>query len=239
MMLPVRLEPVVGIGCLLLLVGCGGGAARSAASEPRSTVTVTATPTAVATMTRSATPTPTPTAKPESCADFLGPNSARSLAGGSVKAPSRTKVGTFSGCRWHRTDGSGILAAASLPAREWVIGLPAVIDTARSLLQETKKGRQAVALIERKLKTGSYGTNARGCELFRILVNAQYANIPKDSDLVVSYYPAEGKTQVVVGQACVNGRFWSLAWTETSGVVKDRDAVGERFEDALLKASLG
>lgn len=239
-MSPVTPKSLIVLASLLVLAGCGGQSPRSVAQSPAATVTVTSTPIATATATPAAAePTAAPTADSSSCAEVLGPNKARELAGGPVKDPYKSTIGNLSGCRWDRRDGSAILGAASMPARQWVAGLPSVIDTARSLLEQSRRGRQAIKLIESKLASGSYSTNARACELFRILVNAQYSNIPKDSDVVVTYYPSRGTTLGVVGQACVNGRFWSLAWTEPGHPVKDRERVAARLEDALLKASLG
>lgn len=216
-----KMSLVVLIAPIALLTACGDLPAKVV--TPKKTVTA------------SSTPSPTPTARPNEldCRTVLSQYQARELLGTKVAKPFATYIGELEGCRWPSRDGKRLLGAASMPAGEWVQALPALLDSARSIMEEFPGGAKAVRQLEKMMKQKVYRTNRQGCELFRTYIHALYRDLEEGTDVVIFYLPDEKKTEIVAGQSCVNGHFRSFVYAQKGGVT-ERDAVADRIEDALL-----
>lgn len=207
---------LLGTLLLVLLAGCSSDDEVSTSSR-NGGPTVTSSPSAAA-------------ADNPSCT-ALDDAALRALAGGDVSEPRTVTVAEVPACQWDAPDGLQLQVIAA-SADAWARGLPSAIDQLRAnpALRQTDVAKLDQAL---DLVTGDALTPAQGCALFRTLLEIQGEE--KGSTSTVALFPDRTRPIAVTGQRCVDGRYVSVQFARTSGVL-DKPLPVQRVRTALAAA---
>lgn len=182
-----------------VLSACSASSDVEAPAEPRPSASVAATPVPTADDT-------TPSAvKDDGPCDLVDTRTIADLVDREIGSPRETVVGALPLCQWHDDDVS--LQVAQVPAVEWAVSLPVIIEQVRQgdLMDEATLARfdEAAELIE----SGEVDP-AAACDVFSVMT--EISGHEPGTDRSVALVPDAQGPQAISGQACVDGVYSSV-----------------------------
>ncbi|MET3961060.1 hypothetical protein ABIE44_000994 [Marmoricola sp. OAE513] len=187
-------------------------------------------PTAEPTATRQPTLTPT-TAAPVDCGEVFSRAEAEALADGDLGAGKPEAFSGLTACAWTSTTTGARVGVLAVPSSEWAKVLPAAVGT---LLESDVDfaGRELLDDALELIEEGGTLDDTKACEVFSTMASLQ--GQPKGTTQVFNYVPDDQAPQGINGQACVNGRYYSVQLVAPG--IKKGPKIEARIRAALASA---
>ncbi|HET6154032.1 MAG TPA: hypothetical protein VFE15_13850 [Marmoricola sp.] len=203
----------------LLTAGCGGsggGSSRPAAGTEPVPIVPSSTP--VTSSPSTATSTPTTPAEPidksVDCSRIFSHNAAVALAGEKLGSPTREAFSGLTACRWTSPTTGSWVQVVAVPGAKWVKGIPQAVNAVMSSDLQFE-GRNTLKKALALIKSGGKISDVRACSIFSTMVSS-LQGAPKGSTRAFNYLPDASEPQAINGQACVDGRYYSVQLTSAN-----------------------